>query len=137
MIERYRSYATRLTLVELDDRQVSRARIAWWRLALSAVAIFLAGPMLLTVTLIYLPAAAAVVVGTALVRSTATKGTVRFLFGLLAGLVTLVVSGIVIGDGIYAVVGAVAVAVGGVAALVVWPPIVRLVGDDPRSADGA
>ena len=60
-------------------------------------------------------------------RSTATKGTVRLLFGLLTGLVTLVVSGIVIGDGIYAVWERIAVAVGGVAALVVWPPIVRLV----------
>ena len=55
VIERYRSYATRLTLVELDDRQVARARIAWWRLVLSGVAIFLAGPLLLTATLIYLP----------------------------------------------------------------------------------
>jgi hypothetical protein len=127
VIERYRRYATRLTLVELDDRQVARARIAWWRLALSAVAIFLAGPLLLTVTLIFLPATVAVVVGTSLVRSTSTKGTVRFLLGLVTGLLTLVVSGMVLGDGVYALLAAAAVAVGGVAALVVWPPIVHVV----------
>ena len=57
--------------------------------------------------------------------STSTKGTVRFLLGLVMGLVTLVVSGIVLGDGIYAVLAAAAVAAGGIAALVVWPPIVR------------
>jgi len=128
VIERYRDYATRLTLVELDDRQVARVRVTWWRLVLSAVAIFLAGPLLLTVTLIFVPAAVAVVVGTALVRSTATKGTVRFLLGLVTGLLTLIVSGIVIGDGAYALLAASAVAVGGVAALLVWPPLVRFAG---------
>jgi glycerol-3-phosphate O-acyltransferase/dihydroxyacetone phosphate acyltransferase len=127
VIERYRDYATRLTLVGLDDRQVARARIAWWRLALSAAAIVVAGPLLLTATLIYLPAVAVVVVGTSLVSSTSTKGTVRFLLGLVTGVVTLVVSGVVLGDGIYALVAAAAVAAGGIAALVVWPPILRSV----------
>ncbi len=125
VIDRYRSYATRLTLVELDDRQVARARIAWWRLVLSGLAIFLAGPLLVTATLIYLPAVGVVVVGTSLVSSTSTKGTVRFLLGLVMGLVTLVVSGILLGDGIYALLAAAAVAAGGIAALVVWPPILR------------
>lgn len=125
VIERYRSYATRLTLVELDDRQVARARIGVWRLVLSGMVILLAGPLLITATLIYLPAVVVVVGGTGLVRSTATKGTVRFLLGLVMGLATLIVSGIVLGDGVYAVLAAAAVAAGGIAALVVWPPILR------------
>ncbi len=125
VVDRYRRYATRLTLVGLDDRQVRRLYVSWPRLLLSAFAIVVAGPLLLTVTLIFVPALVAVVVGTSLVQSTATKGTVRFLLGLVTGLLTLVVAGIVLADGASSLVAAAAVAVGGVAALVVWPPIVR------------
>lgn len=126
VIDRYRTYATRLTLVDLDERQVHRARTPWWRLALSALAIVLAGPALLTVTLLYLPALVIIVGGTALVRSTATKGTVRFLLGLVTGLLTWVVAGVVLADGTGAVVTGLTVAVGGAIALTVWPPIVRM-----------
>ncbi len=125
VVDRYRAYATRLTLVGLSERQVHAARTPWWRLALSAVTIVIAGPLLLTVTLIHLPALAVVVVGTALVRSTATKGTVRLLLGLVTGLATWIIAGVVIADGTGALLAAIAVAVGGACALVVWPPIVR------------
>ena len=127
VIDRYRSYATRLTLVGLDDRQVDACRCRGRRLVLSAAAIVLAGPLLITVTLLYLPALVVVVVATALVESTATKGTVRLLVGLLTGLVTLIVSGIVIDDGWMALLTGIGVAIGGAVALVVWPPIVRQV----------
>jgi 1-acyl-sn-glycerol-3-phosphate acyltransferase len=125
VLERYRHYATRLTLVGLDDRQVTRLHVPWPRLLLSAFAIFVAGPLLFTVTLIFVPALVVVVVGTSLVQSTATKGTVRFLLGLMTGLLTLVVAGIVLADGAASLLAAGAVAIGGVAALVVWPPVVR------------
>jgi hypothetical protein len=46
----------------------------------------------------------------------------------VTGLLTLIVSGIVIGDGVYALLAGAAVAAGGVAALLVWPPLVRVVG---------
>ena len=127
VVEHYRAYATRLTLVGLSERQVHAGHTPWWRLAVSAVALFVAGPLLVTVTLIHLPALAIVVGGTALVRSTATKGTVRLLLGLVTGLTTWIVAGIVIADGPGAFVAACAVAVGGVIALVVWPPIIRFV----------
>ena len=127
VIDRYRSYATRLALVGLDDRQVGRVPIPWTRLVLSAVAIFFAGPLLITVTLIYLPALVVVIVATALVQSTATKGTVRFLVGLVTGLVTLIVAGIVIDDGWMAFLTAIAVGIGGAFALLVWPPVIRQV----------
>jgi glycerol-3-phosphate O-acyltransferase / dihydroxyacetone phosphate acyltransferase len=125
VIERYRSYATRLTLVGLDDRQVTRVPIRWARLVISAVAILVAGPLLLTVSLIFLPALVTVVAATALVQSTATKGTVRLLVGLATGLVTLIVAGVLIDDGWMAVFATLGVAIGGAVALVVWPPVVR------------
>jgi glycerol-3-phosphate O-acyltransferase / dihydroxyacetone phosphate acyltransferase len=127
VIDCYRCYATRLTLVELDERQVNHTSMPWLRLAVSAAAIVLAGPLLVTVTLIFLPALLLVVVATGLVESTATKGTVRFLVGLATGLATCIVAGIVIGDGFGALVASAAVAVGGGVALVVWPPIVRTI----------
>lgn len=125
VIERYRSYATRLNLVGLDDDALDRRSTPWWRLALSILAIVFGGALLVTVTLIHLPAVAVVVGGTALVHSTATKGTVRVLLGLVTGLLTWTIAGIVIADGVGAVVAAAAVAAGGAAALVVWPPLVR------------
>ena len=127
MIEHYRSYATRLNLVGLDDDMVHRGSTPWWRLALSIVALAFGGALLVTVTLVYLPAVTVVVVGTALVHSTATKGTVRVLLGLVTGVLTWTIAGMVIADGAGAVVAAAAVAIGGVAALVVWPPLVRQV----------
>ena len=81
----------------------------------------------MAVTLIHLPALAIIVVGTALVRSTATKGTVRLLLGLVTLLTTWVLMGMWLGDGWVAVADGIAIAVGGAVALTVWPPIVRQV----------
>ena len=61
--------------------------------------LFLAGSALVTVTLIHLPALFIIVVGTGLVRSTATKGTVRILLGLVTLLTTWMLMGIWLGDG--------------------------------------
>ena len=66
-----------------------------------------------------------VVVGTGLVRSTATKGTVRILLGLVTLVATWTLAGMWLADGWAAVAAAIAVAVGGLVALIVWPPLVR------------
>ncbi len=87
--------------------------------------LFLAGSLVVPATLIHLPAVLIVVVGTGLVRSTATKGTVRMLLGLVTLVATWTLAGMWLGDGWSAVAAGVAVAVGGVVALVVWPPLVR------------
>ena len=79
----------------------------------------------MAVTLIHLPALAVIVVGTALVRSTATKGTVRLLLGLVTLVTTWVLMGMWLGDGWVAVADGVAIALGGAVALTVWPPIAR------------
>jgi hypothetical protein len=60
-----------------------------------------------------------------LVRSTATKGTVRMLLGLVTLVVTWTLAGMWLADGWAAVAAGVAVAVGGALALVVWPPLFR------------
>jgi 1-acyl-sn-glycerol-3-phosphate acyltransferase len=125
VIDAYRDFATRLQLLGITARQLRPDRVSIWRLALSAIVLFLAGSLVVTVTLIHLPAAAIVVVGTGLVRSTATKGTVRFLLGLVTLLITWTLVGMWLGDGWVAVLNAVAVAVGGVVALIVWPPLTR------------
>ncbi len=64
-------------------------------------------------------------IGTGLVRSTATKGTVRLLLGLVTMLLTWIIAGAWLGDGWSAVGYAVAVAAGGLVALIVWPPLLR------------
>ena len=58
-------------------------------------------------------------------RSTATKGTVRLLLGLVTVLATWIIAGAWLGDGWSAVGYGVAVAVGGFVALVVWTPLLR------------
>ena len=99
---------------------------------LSAVALFVAGSLIVPVTLIHLPHVLIVVVGTGLVRSTATKGTVRMLLGLVTLVATWTVAGMWLADGWAALGAGVAVAVGrgarpgGVAAAV--PPGRVLVG---------
>jgi len=127
VVEAYERYATRLQLVGISDSQLRSGRVSLGRLALSALALILAGSILITATLINLPAAFIVVVATALVSSTATKGTVRLLVGLVTGLATWIIAGIVIADGWWAVAAGIAVALGGVAALFVWPPLIRQV----------
>jgi glycerol-3-phosphate O-acyltransferase/dihydroxyacetone phosphate acyltransferase len=125
VVEAYERYATRLQLVGISDSQLSSNRVPLSRIAMSALALVFAGSLLMTVTLINLPAAFIVVIATALVRSTATKGTVRLLVGLVAGLATWIIAGIVIADGWWAVAVALAVALGGVAALFIWPPLIH------------
>jgi len=92
---------------------------------LSAVALFVAGSLIVPLTLIHLPAALIVIVGTGLVRSTATKGTVRMLLGLVTLVATWTLAGMWLADGWAAVAAGVGVAVGGMLALVVWPPLFR------------
>lgn len=121
----YRIFATRLQLIGISDRQLRPDRVSFGRLGLSALALFVAGSILATVTLIHVPALIIVTVGTGLVRSTATKGTVRLLLGLVTMLTTWIVAGMWLGDGWAAVADGVAVAAGGAVALVVWPPLWR------------
>jgi glycerol-3-phosphate O-acyltransferase / dihydroxyacetone phosphate acyltransferase len=125
VIRAYREFATRLELLGITARQLRPDRISFARLVLSAIVLFLAGSVLVTVSVIHLPALFIVLVGTGLVRSTATKGTVRILLGLVTLMTTWALMGMWLGDGWAAVVNGVAIAVGGIVALVVWPPIVR------------
>ena len=125
VVEAYEQYATRLQLIGLSDSQLSSNRVSLSRLAVSALALVFAGSILITATLINLPAAFITVFATALVRSTATKGTVRLLVGLVTGFATWIIAGIIIADGWWAVAAGIAVAVGGVVALFVWPPLIR------------
>ncbi len=125
VIDAYRDFATRLQLLGVTARQLRPRRVSTLRLVLSALLLFIAGTPLVAVTLIHLPALLAVVVGTGLVRSTATKGTVRILLGLVTLVATWTLTGMWLADGWEAVAAGVAVAIGGVIALIVWPPLVR------------
>lgn len=123
VVDTYRRFATRLQLIGITDEQLRPVRVSLVRLVLSAVALFLAGSLVVAFTLIHLPAVAVVTIGTASVHSTATKGTVRILLGLVTMLATWTIAGIWLGDGWGAVGYAVAIAVGGAIALAVWPPL--------------
>jgi len=125
VIAAYRDFATRLQLLGITPRQLRPDRVSIGRLVLSTMVLFVAGSLLLTVTVIHLPALFVVVVGTGLVKSPATKGTVRVMLGLVTLLITWIVMGMWLGDGWVAVGDGFAVAFGGVVALVVWPPVVR------------
>jgi len=125
VIDAYRDFATRLQLLGVTARQLRPRRVSTARLVVSALLLFLVGSPLVAVTLVHLPAVLVVVVGTALVRSTATKGTVRLLLGLVALVATWTLAGMWLADGWGALVAAIAVAVGGLVALIVWPPLVR------------
>ena len=125
VIDAYRDFATRLQLLGITARELRPRRVSTGRLVLSAVALFVAGSLIVPVTLIHLPAVLIVVVGTGLVRSTATKGTVRMLLGLVTLVATWTLAGMWLADGWAAVAAGVVVAVGGVLALVVWPPLFR------------
>lgn len=125
VIDAYREFATRLHLIGISDEHLRPDRISIARLTLSVIVLALAGSALIAVTLIHVPAIVIVTVGTGCVRSTATKGTVRLLLGLVAMLSTWVIAGVVLGSGWTAVAYAFAVAIGGAIALVVWPPLVR------------
>lgn len=125
VIGAYRDFATRLQLLGVTARELRPRRVSTGRLVLSAVALFVASSLIVPVTLIHLPAVLIVVVGTGLVRSTATKGTVRMLLGLVTLVATWTLAGMVLADGWWALAAAAVVAVGGVLALVVWPPLFR------------
>ena len=125
VIDAYRDFATRLQLMGITARELRPRRVSTGRLVLSAVALFVAGSLIVPVTLIHLPAVLIVVVGTGLVRSTATKGTVRMLLGLVTLVATWTLAGMWLADGWAAVAAGIVVAVGGVLALVVWPPLFR------------
>jgi 1-acyl-sn-glycerol-3-phosphate acyltransferase len=127
VVAAYRDFATRLELIGVTARQLRPERSSIPRLALSAVVLLLAGSLVATLTLVHLPALFIVVVGTGLVRSTATKGTVRVLLGLVTLLLTWITAGMLLGDGWTAVGYGVAVAAGGALALAVWPPLTRQV----------
>jgi glycerol-3-phosphate O-acyltransferase / dihydroxyacetone phosphate acyltransferase len=125
VVAAYRDYATRLQLIGITDDQLAPAATSRWRVA-AAVAIVVAfGSVVVTATLIHLPALLLVVGATGAVRSTATKGTVRMLVGLIAGLATWIVAGMLIADGFGAVLAGAVVALEGAVALAVWTPLAR------------
>ncbi len=128
IMDAYRDFATRLQLLGVTAGQLRPEPISITRLVLSAVLLIVAGSLIVTVTLVHLPALLLVVVGTGLVRSTATKGTVRLLLGLVALLATWTLTGMWLADGWMAVAAAAAVAMGGLVALIVWPPLSRAAG---------
>jgi len=127
VVDAYRRYATQLQLIGLDDEQLGPSATSLPRLVLSIAALVVLGSVVVTATLIHLPALILVVAATGMVRSTATKGTVRLLVGLVAGLLTWTVAGIVAADGVGAVVAGALVAVEGAIALAVWTPLSRAV----------
>jgi 1-acyl-sn-glycerol-3-phosphate acyltransferase len=126
VIDAYRRYATLLQLIGLHDEDLAGRSLSSARVVASAVLLALAGSVVVTATLIHLPALLLVVVTTGAVRSTATKGTVRLLVGLAAGLLTWIIAGAVLADGWAAVAAGVLVALGGALALAVWTPLTRL-----------
>ena len=125
VIQAYRVFATHLELIGITARQLTRGSMSIGRLALSVIVLFVAGSVVVTATLIHLPAVLVITIGTGLVHSTATKGTVRLLLGLVTMAITWIVAGAWLGDGWGAVAAAVAVALLGGVALLVWPPLVR------------
>lgn len=126
VVDAFRRYATQLQLIGLTDRQLGPASMSLPRVIGSVAALLALGSVVVTATLIHLPAIVLVLVATAAVRSTATKGTVRLLVGLVAGLLTWVIAGAVLADGWGAVAAGALVAAEGALALAVWPPMARL-----------
>jgi 1-acyl-sn-glycerol-3-phosphate acyltransferase len=126
VIHAYRRYATQLQLIGLSDEHTGPRSLSPRRVVASVATLVLLGSVVVTATLIHLPALVLVIVATGAVRSTATKGTVRLLVGLAAGLLTWTVAGALLGDGWGAVVAGVLIALEGVLALAVWTPLTRL-----------
>jgi glycerol-3-phosphate O-acyltransferase / dihydroxyacetone phosphate acyltransferase len=125
IVEAYRTFAARLQLIGITEDQLRPERVSRRRVVLSVLALLVGGSVVVAATLIHLPALLVVTIGTGLVRSTATKGTVRLLLGLVTMALTWIVAGAWLGDGWTAVGYAVAVAIAGVVALVVWSPLLR------------
>ncbi len=127
VIERYRTYATRLHRLGLTDRDVRPVPASWLRLTAAVTALVLVGGPILTVTAIHLPAIALTILTTGWVRSTATKGTVRLLVGLLGGLATWITAGVVLADGTAVPLVATLVGIAGATTLAVWSTLARSV----------
>ncbi len=127
VVDAFRRYAARLQLIGVTDEQLGPTSVSRLRLVLSIVAVVALGSVVATAALIYLPAIVLVVAASGFVRSTATKGTVRMLVGLVAGLATWIIAGIVIADGAGAWLAGLTVAAEGALALIVWAPLTRLV----------
>lgn len=127
VIDAYRTYATRLQLLRLHDDDVLPRRTSKLSLAGAFAALFFFGSIVVTATIVHLPALVAVLVSTGMVRSTATKGTVRLLVGTAAGLATWIVAGMWVADGWGAVLAGGTMAVSGAVALGTWSVLVRAV----------
>ena len=127
VVDAFRRYAAQLQLIGVTDDQLGPTNVSRLRLVLSIVAVIALGSLVATAALIHLPALVLVIAATGAVRSTATKGTVRMLVGLVAGLATWIIAGIVIADGAGAWVAGLTVAAEGALALIVWTPLTRLV----------
>lgn len=127
VIDAYRTYATRLHRLGLDDADVCPAPASWPRIVTAVAALVLLGGPIVTVTLVHLPAAALTVLASGWVRSTATKGTVRLLVGLVAGLATWITAGLVLADGAAVPLVAALVGLAGAATLAVWSTLARSV----------
>lgn len=125
VFDAYRRYATRLQLLGLRDDDVVPRRLSRTRFAGAILALFFFGSIVVTATLVHLPALLIVLLATGLVRSTTTKGTVRLLVGTAAGLATWIITGMVVSDGMGALVAGATTAAGGAIALGTWSTLVR------------
>lgn len=116
-------FTTRLHLAGLDAHDLGARHPGRLRLLAALAALALVHGLLLTVALVYLPVILLAALASAVVRSTATKGTVRILVGAAGAVATWIVAGIVLADGAAAFVAGLAVAVAGILALAVWTPL--------------
>lgn len=128
VVDRYRDYATKLSLIGLQEYDLeTRAELRQLaRPGLSVAAVVFAGPLLLTLTLIHLPALLAVRISTSAMRSHVKKGTTRLLVGLVVGPATWITAGVVLADGWATVLAGAAVGIGGTVALALWLPLFTL-----------
>jgi 1-acyl-sn-glycerol-3-phosphate acyltransferase len=94
------------------------------RIVAAIVAVVLLGPLLLTATLVNLPAIVLVRLGVAAVRSTATKGTVRMLVGFVAIAATWITVAVLAVDGWAILVALLAIAAISALALATWTWVV-------------
>jgi glycerol-3-phosphate O-acyltransferase / dihydroxyacetone phosphate acyltransferase len=119
-------HCLRREMVGLTDSDLRGAvlRRSSARLLFAAVVLMLLGPILVTATLVHLPCVIAVNLAVARVDSTATKGTVRLLVGMVTALLTWWVVAVLVADGVVAVVVTmVALAVLGGVALGTWTSV--------------
>lgn len=121
-------HALRREMIGVTDADLGGApfRHSGTRLAFAALALLIAGPLLVTATLIHLPSVVAVHLAVARVGSTATKGTVRVLVGLVTVVLTWWIVAMALADGAAAVaLTMVALAALGAVALTTWTYVVE------------